>query len=40
MPPTGNAIRQTKLGPKPVKLADGGGLYLYLLVNQAGKYWR
>jgi integrase len=31
-------IRKEKATEKPRKLADGGGLYL--LVNQAGKYWR
>jgi integrase len=36
---TDTAIRQTKPGEKPVKLADGGGLYL--LVNPTGgKLWR
>lgn len=35
---TDTACRQTKPTPKPVKLADSGGLYL--LVNQTGKYWR
>jgi len=38
MPLTDTACRQAKLTPKPYKLADGGGLFL--LVNQAGKYWR
>jgi len=38
MPLTDTACRQTKPTSKPVKLADGGGLYL--LVNQTGKYWR
>ena len=39
MPLTDTAIRQTKPGIKPVKLADGGGLYL--LVTSAGaRYWR
>ena len=38
MPITDTACRQAKAGPKPYKLADGGGLYL--LVNQTGKYWR
>ena len=32
------AVRQAKPKEKPYKLADGTGLYL--LVNQAGKYWR
>ncbi|HEY4135795.1 MAG TPA: integrase arm-type DNA-binding domain-containing protein [Alphaproteobacteria bacterium] len=39
MPLTDTAIRQVKPGPKPFKLADGGGLYM--LVTPAGaKYWR
>lgn len=32
------AVRQAKPKEKPYKLADGTGLYL--LVNQAGRYWR
>jgi len=32
------AVRNTKAKDKPVKLHDTAGLYL--LVNQAGKYWR
>jgi integrase len=32
-------VRQTKAGPKPRKLFDGGGLYLLILPNGA-KYWR
>lgn len=32
------AVRQAKPKEKPYKLTDGTGLYL--LVNQAGKYWR
>lgn len=35
---TDTAIRNAKPGSKPYKLTDGGGLYL--LVNNAGKYWR
>jgi len=35
---TDTRIRNEKPCEKPRKLADGGGLYL--LVNQAGKYWR
>ncbi len=38
MPLTDTAFRQAKPAAKPYELADGGGLYL--LVNQAGKYWR
>ena len=38
MPLTDTACRQAKPQDKPYKLADGGGLYL--LVSQAGKYWR
>lgn len=32
------AVRQAKSREKPYKLTDGTGLYL--LINQAGKYWR
>lgn len=35
---TDTACRQAKPAEKPYKLADSGGLYL--LINQAGKYWR
>lgn len=35
---TDTAVRQAKAAEKPYKLADGEGLYL--LVSQAGKYWR
>jgi integrase len=35
---TDTAVRNVKLKEKPYKLTDGKGLYL--LVNQAGKYWR
>ncbi|KCB53062.1 site-specific recombinase, phage integrase family [Bordetella hinzii 1277] len=38
MPLTDLQIRKAKPSDKPRKLSDGGGLYL--LVNQAGKYWR
>lgn len=38
MPLSDTAIRNTKTKDKPYKLADEKGLYL--LVNQAGKYWR
>ena len=38
MPLTDTTCRQAKPQDKPYKLADGGGLYL--LVSQAGKYWR
>lgn len=38
MPLTDTTCRQAKPAEKPYKLADSGGLYL--LVNQAGKYWR
>jgi hypothetical protein len=37
MPLTDPAVRNAKLGNKPYKLTDGGGLYL--LVNNVGKYW-
>jgi len=30
MPLTYIAIRNTKPGPKPIKIADGGGLFLYV----------
>ncbi|MEQ8803091.1 MAG: integrase arm-type DNA-binding domain-containing protein, partial [Haliea sp.] len=33
------AIKNAKAGPKPRKLADGGGLYL-LVDTRGGKYWR
>ena len=35
---TDTAVRNAKPKEKPYKLTDGKGLYL--LVNQAGKYWR
>jgi Arm DNA-binding domain len=35
---TDTAVRNAKPREKPYKLTDGKGLYL--LVNQAGKYWR
>ncbi|VVE42002.1 tyrosine-type recombinase/integrase [Pandoraea cepalis] len=38
MPLTHQQVLKVKPTEKPQKLADGGGLYL--LVNQAGKYWR
>ncbi|MBI5136847.1 MAG: tyrosine-type recombinase/integrase [Nitrospirae bacterium] len=39
MPLTDTHVRNAKPGPKPFKMADGGGLYL--LVNpQGGKWWR
>ncbi|HEY4074682.1 MAG TPA: integrase arm-type DNA-binding domain-containing protein, partial [Herbaspirillum sp.] len=38
MPLTDLQIRKEKPSEKPRKLADSGGLYL--LINQAGKYWR
>lgn len=38
MPLTDTAVRQAKPAEKPYKLSDSGGLYL--LVNNAGKYWR
>ena len=36
---TDTSIRKVKPGPKPVKLADGGGLYL-LLRPDGGRWWR
>ncbi|MGH8763391.1 MAG: tyrosine-type recombinase/integrase, partial [Nitrosospira sp.] len=38
MPLTDPAVRNAKPADKPYKLTDGDGLYL--LVNNAGKYWR
>jgi integrase len=38
MPLTDPAVRNAKPSSKPYKLTDSGGLYL--LVNNAGKYWR
>ena len=39
MPLTDTAIRKAKPGDKPVRLFDGGGLYLELAPN-GGKWWR
>ena len=39
MPLTDTAIRKAKPDTKPVKMADGGGLYLLLNPN-ASKWWR
>lgn len=39
MPLTDTAIRNTKPGNKPIKLFDGGGLYL-LVTPSGGKWWR
>src|SRR5215208_4493895 len=36
---TDTRIRQAKPGPKPYKLADGGGLFL-LVHSNGSKYWR
>jgi integrase len=36
---TDNAIRKAKPGPKPVKLADGGGMHL-LIIPAGAKLWR
>ncbi|RYF84163.1 MAG: DUF4102 domain-containing protein, partial [Comamonadaceae bacterium] len=38
MPLTDTACRNAKASEKPRKLADEAGLYL--LIKQAGKYWR
>ena len=38
MPLTDTAVRNAKPSSKLYKLTDSGGLYL--LVNNAGKYWR
>lgn len=37
-PLTDSRIRQTRPGGKPVKLADGGGMYL--LLQDGSRYWR
>lgn len=39
VPLTDLAVRNAKPGPKPVKLADGGGLHL-LMTPTGGKLWR
>jgi hypothetical protein len=39
MPLTDLAIRNAKAGAKPVKMADGGGMYLYV-TPAGGKLWR
>jgi len=39
MPLTDTAIKKTKSGPKQLKLADGGGLYL-LVTPVGSRYWR
>ena len=39
MPLTDTAIRSAKPGEKPVKLFDGGGLYLLLNPN-GSRWWR
>jgi integrase len=39
MPLTSTAIRNAKPGEKPIKLFDGGGLFL-LVVPAGGKWWR
>ncbi len=36
---TDTKIRQAKPGPKPYKLADGGGLFLLVHPN-GSRYWR
>ena len=36
---TDAAIRRTKAGPKPIRLFDGGGLYLEIAPTGAC-YWR
>ena len=38
-PLTDSRIRQTKPAAKPVKLADGGGMYL-LVRPDGSRYWR
>ena len=39
MPLTDTAARNAKPGPKPLKLSDGGGLFL-LVTPKGGKWWR
>jgi len=39
MPLTDTAIRTRKPGPKPIRMSDGGGLYL-LLQPSGGRWWR
>jgi len=39
MPLTDTQIRNAKPGPKPMRLTDGGGLYL-LVAKSGGKWWR
>lgn len=39
MPLTDTAIRNSKPGPKPTKMSDGGGLYLLLNPN-GSRWWR
>jgi integrase len=39
MPLTDLAIRNAKAGAKPIKMADGGGMYLYI-TPAGGKLWR
>jgi hypothetical protein len=39
MPLTDTAIRKTKPGSKPIRLFDGGGLYLEV-TPAGGKLWR
>jgi hypothetical protein len=36
---TNTAIRNAKPGEKPIKLFDGGGLFLYIAPT-GGKWWR
>lgn len=38
MPLTDRQVRNAKPGPKPVKLFDGGGLFLLVTPN-GGKWW-
>jgi hypothetical protein len=40
MPLTDTAIRNAKPAEKPLRLFDGGGLYLEVAPTSGGKWWR